>query len=1133
MQKPVFYDATKRRLLLYRLTTRIFLTLLVWALVFTVGSMFRLVTFPVLSIPNAAQLRSVANVPSNVAANVLLRPDVVAAQRVVQTQKNASVDRIPKRWGFFVNWDDNSFSSLKDNIGSLDGIMPEWLHLVSADGTVIPDDMKRQEEVLTYLRVTRPGMQIVPLINNFSPDKQDWDGAALSGMLADPAARAKTIAALLDYVKRNGFAGVSIDFENVLPTSQPYLTLFMREVSVAFHGENLIVSQNIPLEDDDFNAKVLGQYADQLILMAYDEHAIGSDTAGSVAGQPWYEHALTTRLGELPADKYIVALGGYGYDWTDGGTAGNELSFQDAMRLARGSSATAALDPVTLNPTFDYSAPDGTLHHAWYLDAATVFNEIGFTSRYHPAGYAVWRLGSEDPRIWRVLRAGVTGPLNAALVDTLKIMPYGYDLDYEGKGEIVRVTGSPQAGSAEYAYDAVRNIITEENIRTYPSGYVITRYGGQNPKKIALTFDDGPDQNYTPRILSILEQFDVPAAFFVVGINASQNPELLKRIVADGSEIGNHTFTHPDITRIRNGQFQIELNALQRLFESYIFRDTLLFRPPYAEDVEPETPAQISTILTSSKFGYYTVAMHIDPSDWDQPGTDSDAIVRRVIDGAKQGDGNIVLLHDGGGNREQTVAALPGIITGLRDAGFELVSVSSLLGVDRDSVMPSVSSTGRFAIAVNGFSFGFIDRIGDVMSFFFFIGIVFGLSRLCFIVALAIIQKFKGFFVPKRRFRADFRPAVSVIIPAFNEERVIVQTIESILKSDYPTFDVIVVDDGSTDGTWNVIRERFADHPSIRLFTRENGGKSSSLNFGISQTSAPILVTLDSDTQFQSDTISKLARHFADPRIGAVAGNSKVGNRINVLTRWQALEYIVGQNLDRRAFEVLNAITVVPGSVGAWRSEAVERAGGFSSRTLAEDADLTFGIIRNGYRVVYEDDAYGFTEAPDNVRDFLKQRFRWMYGTIQTVYQHRGIFLNVRKGGSLGFVAMPNVLLFQILFPLVSPLIDLALITSLLWGLIQNLQHPIDYSVAFGPTLEFYYFFSIVDIAIAVIAFLLEKRREQWSLILWLPLQRFFYRQLMYYVAFKTITTVIKGREVRWGEQDRQATVSLGNIGRP
>ncbi|MEI8104201.1 MAG: glycosyltransferase, partial [Candidatus Moraniibacteriota bacterium] len=618
-------------------------------------------------------------------------------------------------------------------------------------------------------------------------------------------------------------------------------------------------------------------------------------------------------------------------------------------------------------------------------------------------------------------------------------MPYGYDLDYEGKGEILKVTGSPQKGNADLTYDAVRNVITQENIKTYPEGYIITRWGGQDSKKIALTFDDGPDPNYTPRVLSVLEQYNVPATFFAVGLSASQNPALLKRAVANGSDIGNHTFTHPDITRIRIAQFRVELNALQRLFESQIGRYTLLFRPPYAEDVEPETPSQISTILTASQLGYYTVAMHIDPSDWDQPGTSADTIVQRVVDGAKNGDGNIVLLHDGGGNRDQTVAALPGIITGLQSAGFQLVSVSSLLGVNQDTMMPPVTPAGRFIIAVNAITFGVTEGFGGFMKFFFFIGIVFGLARLSFIIVLALIQKAKNFFVFKRRFHPDFCPAVSVIIPAYNEERVIIQTIESILKSDYSQFDIIVVDDGSTDKTWNVVREKYAEHPTVRIFTKKNGGKSSALNYGIAQTDAPFLVTLDADTQFQPDTISKLVRHFTDPRIGAVAGNSKVGNRTNILTKWQALEYIVGQNLDRRAFELLNAITVVPGSVGAWRRDAVLQVGGFSSRTLAEDADLTFGIIRHGYRVVYEDDAYGFTEAPDTVGAFVRQRFRWMYGTMQTVFKHRKVFLNVRHGGSLGFIAMPNILLFQIIFPLVSPFIDLALVLSLLWAEIQHL----------------------------------------------------------------------------------------------
>jgi cellulose synthase/poly-beta-1,6-N-acetylglucosamine synthase-like glycosyltransferase len=294
-------------------------------------------------------------------------------------------------------------------------------------------------------------------------------------------------------------------------------------------------------------------------------------------------------------------------------------------------------------------------------------------------------------------------------------------------------------------------------------------------------------------------------------------------------------------------------------------------------------------------------------------------------------------------------------------------------------------------------------------------------------------------------------------------------------------------------------------------------------------TDFPIIITLDADTLFRKNTIKNLVRKFVDKRVSAVAGNTKVGNRVNLLTSWQALEYITSQNLDRRAFEVMNCITVVPGSVGAWRRDAVAEAGGFSDDTLAEDADLTFSIIRNKHLVAFDDEAIGLTEAPDNSKDFITQRFRWMYGTFQTVWKHRSVLVR-RRPGALGLFAVPNVFIFQIFFPLISPLMDLMMVFSIGWIIWQKYNHQIDFSPSqnFHQVLTYYFLFLAIDFITAAIPFFLEKN-EQWSLLIWLPLQRFYYRQLMYYVAIKSIFTAIKGKIVGWGKLARKATVRTAN----
>ena len=565
------------------------------------------------------------------------------------------------------------------------------------------------------------------------------------------------------------------------------------------------------------------------------------------------------------------------------------------------------------------------LHHVWFLDAVSAFNQLVGGQRHSPRGFALWRLGSEDPSIWPILAQRTK--LDRTAAEQLRHVRYGYDLDYEGAGEALKVTATPQTGARDITYDEKSGLVTIEHLQSYASPYVITRWGGKDKKRIALTFDDGPDERFTPKLLDILHQYQVSATFFIIGLNGDLYPALLQRIVDNGHEIGNHTFTHPNVATASQQQLRLEVNATERLFESRLGLRSLLFRPPYAEDIEPETPEQVQPLLFTSERGYVTIGMQIDPSDWRNPGAEQ--IVQRTIEGAVNGDGNIVLLHDSGGDRSQTVTALPRIIEGLRTRGFTLVPVSTLLNLPREAVMPAIPREERFGARMTDLGFLLINWASEAVHFLFLVGIVLGTLRLVFIGMLAMGERWKtrcAIYAP------EFQPTVSVIVPAYNEEKVICQTIRSLLGSDYSHFDIIVVDDGSHDTTVQRVRMEFTANARVRLFTKANGGKSQALNYGIQQTQADLIITLDADTVFCRETISKLVRHFVNPQVGAVAGNAKVGNRLNLLTNWQALEYITSQNLDRRAFALLNCIAVVPGAVGAWRRELVIRAGDLQTK---------------------------------------------------------------------------------------------------------------------------------------------------------------------------------------------------------
>jgi peptidoglycan-N-acetylglucosamine deacetylase len=1020
--------------------------------------------------------------------------------------------RAPVSIGFFVNWDDSSFNSLKENLSGLDLLVCEWLHLASADGSLLEDNPAREAQVAAYVRQRRPDLPIMPLVNNC--EGTTWDAAKVGALSRNPAARARFTEQALAFVQRGHYRGLSLDLEEVPRVAYPGFYRLVEEVGRAFHGAGLAVSVNVAPDDPALDYRRLSQAVDQVILMAYDEHWAGGD-AGPIAGLDWFSTVLASRLQDIPRDRIVVAIGNYAYDWGRGREA-DEKTFEEAVLTARESEATIGLDPVALNPGFRYEDETG-VHQVWMLDAVSAFDQARVATDAGVAGLALWRLGSEDPSIWQFFGRSV--PLDAATAGRLTEIRYGYDLDYEGRGEILRITSRPAPGRRCIDFDASKHAIVDERIDVFPSPYVLTRYGARD-HALALTFDDGPDPTYTPQILDVLAREKVPGTFFVIGVNGEEYPWLLRREVREGHEIGNHTFTHPNIANIPATELRFELAATQRLFEGVLGLRSHLFRSPYAEDSEPETADQVRPLEMVSDRGYVMVGMRIDPGDWQRPGVDE--IVRRTVQQAEAGDGNIVLLHDAGGDRSQTVAALPILIRDLRARGYRFVSVADLAGRSRAQIMPPLAGSDRWQAWADALAFGALNSLITVLRWLFVAGIVLGVSRLLLVATLAVFERWRA---GRRRFSASWEPSVAVIVPAFNEETVIVQTVRSLLASSHPaSFEILVVDDGSTDATAAKVREAFAHEDRVRLLSKPNGGKAAALNHGVAHTQSDIVVALDADTVFARDTISKLVRHFADSRVAAVAGNARVGNRINLMTRWQALEYITSQNLDRRAFAVLNCITVVPGAVGAWRRDLVAEAGGFSVATLAEDADLTLSILERGYRVLYEEDAIALTEAPDTVRGFVRQRYRWMYGTFQAAWKHRSALFRPSRG-TLGLVALPNIFVFQVLFPLVSPVMDLTMLLTLIVAATDWWHHPAQFSGDTLQTVLFYYaVFLAVDLIAAFVAFALE-RKENARLLVLLVWQRFFYRQLMYYVAIRAIVASLRGGEVGWGKLERKATV--------
>jgi cellulose synthase/poly-beta-1,6-N-acetylglucosamine synthase-like glycosyltransferase len=401
-------------------------------------------------------------------------------------------------------------------------------------------------------------------------------------------------------------------------------------------------------------------------------------------------------------------------------------------------------------------------------------------------------------------------------------------------------------------------------------------------------------------------------------------------------------------------------------------------------------------------------------------------------------------------------------------------------------------------------------------------------GRLIIIGIFAIIdrlRKRKNYATP------DYQPKVAVLIPAYNEEKVIVRTIRSVMMSNYKNIRIIVIDDGSQDRTYKVAREAYpADVASGRLtvLTKPNGGKADALNYALERIDEEIYVGIDADGVIAHDAITNLVPHFANPKIGAVAGNAKVGNRVNLWTRWQALEYITSQNFERRALDLFDVVMVVPGAIGAWRTAPVKTGGGYHSNTVAEDADLTMNLLEQGYSVIYEDQALAFTEAPVNADGLIRQRFRWSFGILQAIYKHKGA---ISKHRAMGLFALPNILIFQIILPLVSPLIDVMFVAGVIHFVVDKHFHPETASAdSFYKLLAFFLAFLVIDFAASALAFALERKHpaskgDGWLLFhIWI--QRFTYRQLFSVVLFKTVKRAIDGKPFSWDKLERTATMS-------
>jgi cellulose synthase/poly-beta-1,6-N-acetylglucosamine synthase-like glycosyltransferase/peptidoglycan/xylan/chitin deacetylase (PgdA/CDA1 family)/spore germination protein YaaH len=1062
----------------------------------------------------------------------------------------------------------SGYASFKEHVHQIDILFPVWLHVSEPDGNLVaashddlqqypvvdkhgvhdPDELNKIKNVIS---AAKEDTEVFPDLTSYNLQNQSFD-PAIGAIMLDAGKREGLRQQIIAFFAGMPmYRGLSLDFENLPDNAQDAYMQFIQELYADMHARNLRLYVNVEVSTDDDNLKRMAANSDGLIIMNYDEHEENSDP-GPIASQPWFLNNLKRVMKLVPKEKIICAIGNYGFDWTmsipdpkdpkhpEPAVLNTEdLSVQEVWQRAADTNVDLDLDYDSLNPHYSYIDEDDHVRHiVWFLDSVTLLDEMRGARALGLNTFALWSLGEEDRSLWNIWDK----PSSPDSLTALNNVQPGHDLDEEGTGDILRITGTPKPGKRIVELDTDepdlrRRLIIDEHMDTYPLTYRLD-YSGYHPGEVALSFDDGPDPTWTPKILDILKQKHATGTFMMIGIEAQENVGLMQRVVREGNEIGNHTYTHPDISEISPRQVQLELNLTERLFASKLGIQPLYFRPPYDIDEEPDTDDQAEPAFHIQQMGYTIIGNKIDTDDWNEhPRKSPQEIATSVLsqlDNFKnkpQFQGSIILMHDGGGNRAPTVAALPVLIDALRAHGYKIVPVSELMGKTTAEVMPRISTMQMLRAQADSVAFSILSFFGHFIVMVFFVGDVLMSARLILVGILAIIDRLRGHRKSVSGSGPEFAPPVAVLVPAYNEETVIVRTVRSVLNSTYPNLHVIVIDDGSSDRTAEVAREAYQAEIAagkVMVLTKANGGKAAALNYAVDRLTEEFYVGIDADTVIAPDAIAKLMPHFQDPEVGAVAGNAKVGNRVNLWTRWQALEYITSQNFERRALNLFNVVTVVPGAIGAWRTGPVKTAGGYPLNTVAEDADLTMSLLEQGLKVVYEDRSLAFTEAPIDAKGLMRQRFRWSFGTLQAVWKHRAAFV---RNKAMGLFALPNIIIFQMLLPLVSPFIDLMFVIGTVQFFVDRYYHPEAASTAsFEKLLAYFLTFMVIDFVTSSVAFSLEPKHpankgDGWLLFhIWL--QRFAYRQVFSVVLFKTVKRAIDGRPFNWDKIARTAKMS-------
>ncbi|MHB8511783.1 MAG: glycosyltransferase [Actinomycetota bacterium] len=978
-----------------------------------------------------------------------------AGTPTVKVDLRSSFELMPERGragkesiGFVLTENDGSLFAVNKFTPYLSTLAPTSLRLGSRPGTI------EQINVSSFVsKAKMDGAGSLLVVSNF--DGTAFNGSRFQAVLESASARSELSSRLLGAVRSSGADGVVLDFENLLPAAKPMYPGFIRDLRQMMRKYRVVTA--VPASPTDpsnpskpesqdalpYDLAAIGEASSQVIVMAYEQHTL-TTPPGPIAGMPWVVGSLDRALSFIPASKIILGIPMYGYAWTAHGQ-NYEVSANEGYDLSRSPGARSEFDPVQLEN--HVVLPNG--NQIWYPDERTVHDRSLLVLQKHLHGAAMWQLTTTSDRA----------------LNGLAFMPMKHPARVRDQVKRVDASGL-----------------------------------------VALTFDDGPDSRWTPKILEILKQKHVPATFFVVGNQVVQHPELLRLEARDGFVIGNHTWSHMDLSKASALVAQGEVAGNGALIESIIGRRPKMFRYPYGAERDATGSGGGEGDFVS-KFGLVAIPWNDDTLDWTRPGPS--VILARGVSFA-QGSQTIILMHDGGGDRSQTIAALPLLIDELRAEHKVFVTPDQLTTIDHleKPYIERLTTPARVRFWLSSMALHLWIAISLLLRGIVIVAAGVFVLRLIFVLPMAWLEANRS----RKRHKELLPWKVSICVPAHNEERVIRKTLTSLGRVRWNNLEVIVIDDGSTDSTAE-IASRFP----VRVIRQPQGGKAAALNSGIQAATGELICVIDADTVMEPDFLLKAVPHFARPDIAAVAGNVKVGNRRNLLTKLQALEYIVSLSLDKRAQSASNLITVVPGAAGMFRKSALQAAGGYPSSTVVEDADLTISLLRAGMKIVYEPRAIVRTEAPESIKDVMSQRRRWSLGTYEVLGKHAAAAVGQRDRH--GLLALTWLGAYQVFIPIASGVVDGFLFLSLIFS-----GHRLLSLLAIAITM-------ILELAIVSIG--LAAEREDWRLLAYAPFARLMWRPIQLAAAYQSAWRYMQSHSDPWHRLARTNNVPLPEPAEP